>query len=96
LLCKCEEPQAIKTFQVSAPISSATSQRSKDEAAETSAPWGSPVTFTGHRKELIRSRDDQFVKELVKEGVDEAEHHQVVEARRARNERGNPRGVAGK
>jgi len=47
------------------------------------SPWGSPPASTGRRTRRIRPTDDQITKELVEEGVDEAEHDQMVRARRA-------------
>ena len=45
--------------------------------------WGSPPASTGRRTKRIRPTDDQVAKELVEEGLDEAEHDQMVQARKA-------------
>jgi hypothetical protein len=46
------------------------------------APWGSPPASAGRRAKRHQPTDDQISKELVEEGVDEAEHDQMVTARK--------------
>ncbi len=58
------------------------SSRARDEDTLRGSPWGSPPSSSGHRVRRNRLHDDQFTKELVEEGVDEAEHDQMVAARK--------------
>ena len=57
--------------------------RPSEKPFPAGSPWGGPPTSTGHRTRRIRPIDDQITKELVEEGVDEAEHDQMVRARKA-------------
>ena len=57
--------------------------RLSDRPFPAGSPWGSPPASTGRRTKRIRPTDDQVTKELVEEGVDEAEHDQMVRARKA-------------
>ena len=56
----------------------------RPEEGLSGSQWGAPPTSSGHRVKPARLRDDQFTKELVEEGVEEAEHDQMVAARKAR------------
>lgn len=58
--------------------------RAKDETKLTAPEWGSPQTSSGRRTRVLRPRDGQSTKELVEEGMDEAEHDQMLAARKAR------------
>jgi len=57
--------------------------RPSDRPFPAGSPWGSPPASVGRRTKRIRPTDDQISKELVEEGVYEAEHDQMVRARRA-------------
>ena len=57
--------------------------RPSDKPFPAGSPWGGPPTSAGRRTKRLRPTDDQITKELVEEGVDEAEHDQMVRARRA-------------
>ena len=57
--------------------------RLADKPFPAGSPWGSPPASTGRRTKRISPTDDKVSKELVEEGVDEAEHDQMVRARRA-------------
>ena len=57
--------------------------RPNDAPFPAGSPWGAPPTTAGRRTKRIRPTDDQITKELVEEGVDEAERDQMVRARKA-------------
>ena len=57
--------------------------RASDSPLPQGSPWGSPPASAGHRASRNQPTDDQISKELVEEGVDEAEHDQMVAARKA-------------
>ena len=57
--------------------------RPSDKPFPAGSPWGAPPTSSGRRTKRIQPTDDRISKELVEEGVDEAEHDQMVRARRA-------------
>lgn len=59
------------------------SSRPHDRPFPAGSPWGSPPASVGRRTKRIRPTDDKISKELVEEGVDEAEHDQMVRSRRA-------------
>jgi hypothetical protein len=56
--------------------------RVSDDLAPQGSPWGSPPASAGRRAKRHQPTDDQISKELVEEGVDEAEHDQMVTARK--------------
>ena len=58
-----------------------------DEPFIVAGQLDSPPTSSGRRKKPLLPQDDQITKELVEEGVDEAEHDQMVQERKSR--RGN-------
>ncbi|HEX5222229.1 MAG TPA: hypothetical protein VFZ59_21930 [Verrucomicrobiae bacterium] len=57
--------------------------RPTDAPYPAGSPWGAPPTSAGRRTKRIQPTDDRISKELVEEGVDEAEHDQMVRARKA-------------
>jgi hypothetical protein len=58
--------------------------RTKDAPLPVTAPWGSPAVSAGRRtKRTPPADDEQLGKQLVEEGVDEAEHDQMLAARKA-------------
>ena len=57
--------------------------RPSDKPFPSGSPWGAPPSSVGRRTRRIRPTDDRVTKELVEDGVDEAEHDQMVRARKA-------------
>jgi hypothetical protein len=55
-----------------------------DESSPAGSPWGSPPTSSGRRTKRIQPTDDRTTRELVEEGVDEAERDLMLRAQRAR------------
>lgn len=55
-----------------------------DEPQAGTGIWEAPPTSTGHQAPKQLPRDDQISRELVEEGVDEAEHDQMVRGSRMR------------
>ena len=56
--------------------------RDEDEESVTAGTWTTPATDTGKQTPKLLPQDDQMRKELVEEGVDEAEHDQMRQAAR--------------
>jgi hypothetical protein len=56
--------------------------RDENEEAVTAGIWTTPATDTGKQTPKLLPQDDQMRKELVEEGVDEAEHDQMRQAAR--------------
>ena len=60
--------------------------RAASAAVEAPIPrrqWDPAVGSSGHRTKKIRPQDQRHTKALVEEGVDEAAHHQMIQARKA-------------
>lgn len=55
----------------------------RDESSIPAGQWDPAPTSTGRRTPRAMPRDDQTTKELVEEGVDEAEHDQMLKARKS-------------
>jgi hypothetical protein len=57
--------------------------RAGSEETRSGSQWGSPPTSSGRRVRSVRPHDDQVTEKLVEEGVEEAEHDQMVAARKS-------------
>jgi hypothetical protein len=56
-----------------------------DDELIDAAPWGEEPMSAGHAVERIEAPDEQTVcEELVEQGINEAEHDQMVEAAKSR------------
>ena len=55
-----------------------------DETGPGTAPWDPVPGTQGEKTEAVGPRDDRTTEQLVEEGVDEAEHDQMVQARKSR------------